>query len=1022
MIKVLFRLILLALILLGLGVVFAPNLAATKWGKAALLKFYKTITGNTLNVGTLQIHWMEGQVLEDVSFKDKTGQVVFEGKKITTDATLWQIAFYHNLGSMQIDSPKVVFQAELPKKLAWMQAGFVPVLATLPSRPFYFGHVVVKNGTAQFLSPGFDAIELQNVALDATFFQSKVKLQGSGLSVQGNVQGRFEVVGDYTSISDIDLSAILENFPVRSIDQLVTLMNPELKGLVVETIGSAMTVQLKIKNLPNTLELFCDAKSPTFSAHLETTTKNGFVSLVTPALIQFQLPQFQGELKIESLSLPLNDKESFSFQSTLKGSPLELPWVTVEPFTLFLSTENFKTRNFSLKIDSPKVQLKSSLYLPNDWSQLTWQGQGLFPRNTRVDFSAQTLNNITATVQGDVWQGSFNGGYDPKHKTIFLSKPATILGHLPAYPPYLQQSVPARIVLQPFKLQNFLGTVVAQIDLDRFELDQTPIETTSISVTTDLKSQSGKFDLSSQMGAGSIKANGTLQWPNTIAGQFILQQAPTSLLDLFLRAPASPIIGETLSGTVNVVPDQYTVQLSSSNMSVNASVQTKDEIITLLKPADLSLNLTPQGYIALEKWLNKSPSSFTLTQATPITSKITSLQWPLHGSDGFYVADFSLDQLKLHLEHLANNLYNFNLSSGAALTASGKLDLMSGKTDFSCQLNQFPSGCFDPFLRLSGKSSLNLGALFGPQINLKANATFKDWSGPIDFELHSQNIRASLKGSLNQGLLSLSEPIYAQIALTPDLSRIVFNSTLESHDPISLEIPLQGVTFPVVPFNRTLINIPQGRLELGKIYCYNEGNLNITLGLLKLSQYSQNQSLELWFAPLDFQIQQGVMNCERTEVLVAQNYQVCSWGEIDLNNDEVDMVLGLTASCLKKAFGIKDLPENYVLQIPLRGPIDNVKLDTGKATSKIGLLLLWQQKSAAGAIGGGPAGAIAGKFLNKIAPLPDSDSKAPPPKKPFPWTQSGEQSNPTKKKKVSDQRKHIDPHDQPLKQVLKFLR
>jgi hypothetical protein len=1015
MIKLLFRLILLALILLGLGVVFAPNLAATKWGKSVILKLYKTITGNTLNVGALQIDWMGGQVLEGVSFKDKTGQVIFEGKKITTDATLWQIAFYHNFGSMQIDSPKVVFHAELPKKLAWLQAGFVPVLGAIPSQPLYFGHVVVTNGEAQFFSPGFDTIELQNVTLDATLFQSEVKLQGSGLSIQGNVQGKFEIAGQYTSISDIDFSAALENFPVRSIDQLVTLIHPDLKGSVVDAIGNAMTVQLKVKNLPNTLELFCNAKSPTFSAHLETTSQGGIVTLAAPAVFQFQLPNFQGELKIDTLSLPLVDKESFAFQSTLKGNPIQFSWGTIEPFTLFLSTENFKTRNFSLKIDSPQVQLKSTLYLPNDWSQLTWQGQGLFPQNTRVDFSAQTLNTITATVQGDICQGSFYGGYDINQKTLFLSKPSTIFCKLPSYPPYLQQPIPARVVLQPFKLVNLSGTVAAQISLDRFELGQTPIETTSITLNGDLKSRSGQFDIASQVENGSIKANGTFQWPKTVTGQLTLQLVPTSLLDRFLPTLASSIIGETLSGTVHVLPDQYTVQLSSPLMSVNASVQTKNEVITLIKPADLSLNLTPEGYTALEKSLNQS-SSFTLTQPTLITSKITSLQWPFNGTDRFYVADFSLDQIKLHVEHLAKNLYNFNVSSGTSLAGSGKLDFEMGKADFDCQLNQFPSDTLDLFLRLFGKSSSR--ALFGPQINLKASAAFTNWSGPVNLQLHSQNIRASLKGNLNQGILSLSEPLYAQVGLTPELSQMVFNSTFESHDPISLEIPPGGVTLPIVPFKPAQINIPQGHLELGKIYCHNEGNLNITLGLLKLSQYSQNQSLELWFAPLRFQIQQGVIDCERTEVLVAQNYQVCSWGEIDLNQKEVDMVLGLTASCLKKAFGIKDLPENYVLQIPMRGPIDNVKLDTGKATSKIGLLLLWQQKSVAGALGGGPAGAIAGKFLNKVAPLPDIDTKAPPPKKPFPW----EQSAPDKKRKVSDQRKHMDPHEQPLKQVLKFLR
>jgi hypothetical protein len=65
-----------------------------------------------------------------------------------------------------------------------------------------------------------------------------------------------------------------------------------------------------------------------------------------------------------------------------------------------------------------------------------------------------------------------------------------------------------------------------------------------------------------------------------------------------------------------------------------------------------------------------------------------------------------------------------------------------------------------------------------------------------------------------------------------------------------------------------------------------------------------------------------------------------------------------------------------------------VKINTGKATAKIAALLLWQQKDLSGAFGKGSGGAALGKFLNKIGPLPDGNSKAPPAKKPFPWDSS----------------------------------
>ena len=104
------------------------------------------------------------------------------------------------------------------------------------------------------------------------------------------------------------------------------------------------------------------------------------------------------------------------------------------------------------------------------------------------------------------------------------------------------------------------------------------------------------------------------------------------------------------------------------------------------------------------------------------------------------------------------------------------------------------------------------------------------------------------------------------------------------------------------------------------------------------------------------------MECERTEIMIAQTYQVCIWGDLKFPSQKVDMVLGLTAGCLRAAFGIKNLPDDYVLQIPMKGPMNDVKIDSGKATAKIAALLLWQQNDLSGALGKKVPGGALGKF------------------------------------------------------------
>ena len=130
---------------------------------------------------------------------------------------------------------------------------------------------------------------------------------------------------------------------------------------------------------------------------------------------------------------------------------MQFSFGTLQPFALFLSTDSFKTRQFTLKLDSPDAQLNSSLYLPNDWTQMNWSGEGLFPHNTQVKFSAQTLSAVTATIQGDQWKGNFSGGYDPTQNIVFLNKPAEISYQLAELPPPLPP-----VLDQPTKLQMLL--------------------------------------------------------------------------------------------------------------------------------------------------------------------------------------------------------------------------------------------------------------------------------------------------------------------------------------------------------------------------------------------------------------------------------------------------------------------------------------------------------------------------------------------------------------------------------------
>ncbi len=333
------------------------------------------------------------------------------------------------------------------------------------------------------------------------------------------------------------------------------------------------------------------------------------------------------------------------------------------------------------------------------------------------------------------------------------------------------------------------------------------------------------------------------------------------------------------------------------------------------------------------------------------------------------------------------------------------------------QIHQFSSSAIDHF---TGNS--NFTTIFGSNINGTLKAQIQQSNGFLNANIYSPNTRFSLDGEIINGTLYLKDTLHAQLTLTDTMSKLFFKkvnplsiSSIASKHPLTFEISPNGTSIPIYPFAIDRLTLPECKIELGQIECKNEGNINIALGLLKAKQLS-TENLNLWFAPAIVHINQGVVDLERTEILIAETYDVALWGKLNMVSNEVKMVLGLTADCLKKAFGIKKLPEGYVLHVPMRGTTDHVKIDTKKATLKIAALLAWQQKDIAGALGGGVPGAVLGGVLGKAVPLPDQKANTPAAKRPYPWESDKE---PAKKKKTSA--KSIKPTDKPAKQLFKIL-
>lgn len=1032
--------------------IFAPSILSTHFGKYAIIRLLQNMSGYQIEAKELDLHWMKGQLAKDINVFDKRGRLIFHTDSAAASAPLWRIIFYHDVGKLQMQAPFFLVDpsGKLTAQNAPQQACFFPSITIVPSFCL-LGDITISQGSAQFSSPD---ISIKEVDLSASLLPKQVKLKASGLAEKGSFELQLLA---YPGTDQIETHAIVDNFPVAAADQTVSLFYPDMKGVLREMIGENLSGELRLKNMQDNLDLFFNASSDSFSAHLETNVKQDRLVLTSPALFQFQIPEnlfyrftstsikeaIPCEIKLDELSIPLHNHTHFTVHGTLKSGAIDVDDWRLDPLSLYVGTEQ---DGWGVKIDSPQIQLNGSFLLPQGGRPFSFTAEALMPKNTKMTISAQSLKSITLAIQSDLGSGQIKGAFDPIKKTVALTEKSSLTFLLTQLPALLKEPLPVQLTLQPclLNLQTKTGSFKGQIKTPAFELQGAQIDPATGHFTGDLKLQQIEFSLISKVNQGPLSANGTLSWPFKMNIKGSSDKLPTHLIQPFLKTgpEMTTLLGETLTTNFQVLfsEDNLSLQLKTVSpcLSLEAMLKTTKGQFELLEPANFSWTLTPQGYTSLMQWLG-SDSPAALSEPALFKGAIQSLSFP---DDIHYQGKLSADQivfgggkvkdLQIQLDHL-NPKSPHQFQAQAAVLPQGKLSCQgnwspSGSANIHLLLDQFPTAAFDLFASPFKKDLVFLSSLFGPTLNLTLDTRLDQWSGPLKIDLRSANLRSSLRGSLQQGMLTLSDPFHLQFDLNSSSSKLLFQkinplslSSARSEGPITLEIAPHGFSYPLQSFDPSKIQIGTGRLELGKVHCKNEGNIQETLGLLKLSKYHAGDELKLWFAPLDFHIQNGLLNCQRTELLIADSLQVCLWGDVNFPKNSIDAILGLTANALQKAFGIKNLPSDYVLQIPIQGDLADPKIDKGRATARIGALLIWQQKGSAAGMAKGPAGALLGELMNKIGPLPGGDQKAPPAKTPFPW--QSEDHKPLKKKKISSaDQKIIHPDDSALRQAVKLLR
>lgn len=452
--------------------------------------------------------------------------------------------------------------------------------------------------------------------------------------------------------------------------------------------------------------------------------------------------------------------------------------------------------------------------------------------------------------------------------------------------------------------------------------------------------------------------------------------------------------------------------LSSKQIKMKGGINLSDalQVVAVTTPIKIDFTLTPSCYKNLSALSQKGEKElFQLRENATLSCTLG--KWRLDENQGFpslefkalatlknfaiaqkeswlATTDLSIQMEKKRLEAAKGSVLSAIASNSGRSDVTGNFELSNfdihaplvdalAKMHLTLDLNviKLPTILIDallqPFIDLS------IATYLGSSLNAKVMVDSEKDLKKLLFEVDSSASSLYLNGIVSQNRLFLNVPIKASIELTPALTTELYDtfgfSLAKSSVPLSLEVASQGFIMPIISSPLMATSAPSVILDLGKMVAINKGTLD---GVNSLFKIKGDNTMQIWFAPLEMHLKNGLLYLDRTEILLDGRYHICLWGTIDLAKKWVKLTVGLTAQSLKKALGISNLPESYVLQVPLEGPFGNVELKKGSVVAKIALL-----------IGSTPAptNTLFGGVLKGINSIMNDQSSVPKAKRPYPW-------------------------------------
>jgi hypothetical protein len=947
---------LISLILLTL--ILLPTIASSEFGKEKIEHYFGAKLDKHLTIDSLHFSIFGPQEIKGLKIKDESGNV-----EATLSNAVLETSFIKLLVSNVLEHP----------------VNFIDLNMTLDDITGSNSPITLKNVNGEFVSETSDSL----------------KVQMDGLSSQGNLEGDFhlslllkgldaknlnfsELKTEmlFATTTDLNLNIKATNFPVSLLDAFLSLKSENYKPhLLVSTVGEKLNLSLLTsKDLgENALTLDINASAPNLNVNISTKLTPEKLFLRAPSTAMFALSQelidyfYENDLgfnlespanvlvAVEELSLPfdLKAKKFNTSELMFKGrvdlneakfvSETDFPDVALQKFSAEIATHE-KSEAFTLKIEGNATQ-----------------------NNQPINIAIETVLHKSL---------DFRKHKFPPLKINLTHIPIGLIDHLFGWNETLTKNIGSHADL---KMEALVQKDHLDLNLE-FDSDKISIPKMVLKIDDDLsmvKAPTLNFKLTEKFAKKVLPENAYLSLKTDEPLNVTFHLNPIeNIYDV------KDILGTTFSGILTV-----------HNISLNIK-ETREAISFQEVVIPWEINAKTR-----EAKLNFSgKTKHSHEHSTGSFSGLASLK-----EDGeYHLFDIALDQ-KNSSGH--ESKLSFAGSVGKLLADDGALNLYGMAVNLDAKITNLSTPLFCKVACLDKSMHDKIEVLFGKLLNADIHLRLKALDGLIRANVMGHDGSFHLDSQVQDGFLFLNQPFQAKFMVTPRLGESILqdifpflSGVVSSDQPILIAIAHEGFVFPLMQLDLSKIEIPQATLSLGHVKFDNSGELANVLSLLT----PQNSDLiSVWFTPLYLSMNEGVFKLERVDMLISHQFPIATWGKVDFISDKIKMKIGLSGYALKHAFKVKDLDNDYMVQIPLIGTTNSATIDKVNATTKIGALVAQGH--------GGPKGLVIGTVLSLAG---GALTEEKPPKSttiPLPWAEELKKSTEAKLKSVDDSRHEVSP-------------